>query len=76
MPETLAIACRWKTAVRPLSLTKGDFAQDEAIFLMPSAISPHPELVEGRTMLMQRHMRLPAFRGGDDEMFRLNTIKL
>jgi hypothetical protein len=30
-----------------------DFAQDEAIFLMPSTISPHPELVEGRRMGLQ-----------------------
>jgi hypothetical protein len=40
-----------------------DFAQDEAIFLMPSTISPHPELVEGRTMLMQRPHAITHFRG-------------
>jgi hypothetical protein len=47
-------------------LTKGDFAQDEAIFLMPSTISPHPELVEGRTMLMQRTPAIIRFRGTDN----------
>jgi hypothetical protein len=39
-----------------------DFAQDEAVILMPSTFSPHPELVEGRTIPMQRYVRLPGTR--------------
>jgi hypothetical protein len=35
-----------------------DFAQDEAIFLMPSTVSPLPELVEGRRLPMQRTFAL------------------
>src|SRR5580704_8338858 len=43
----------WINAVRP-STARYARAQDEAIFLMPSKIVPHPELVEGRRMPMQR----------------------
>src|SRR6185437_7703548 len=37
-PIGSTVAYRWTSAARPLSLTKGDVARDEAFFLMPSPI--------------------------------------